>query len=403
MKIGIIREGKVPPDKRVPFTPKQCKKIRESYPQVKVVVQSSPTRAYMDEEYDDVCFVPIDDLSDCDVLFGIKEVPIEDLLEGKTYFFFSHTIKKQEYNKKLLQAVLEKNITLIDYELLTNKDGSRILGFGRFAGLVGAYNGFKAYAIRNGLPEPKSAHTLPGKKEMKEEARKISLPPVRIAFTGEGRVASGVRELLQEMMIKEVDVDTYLSSKELQEPVFVQLKPGDYNKHIDGKPFDLKHFFTHPEEYEGNFKRFCSNTDILISSAFWDPKAPVLFTREDMLEESFSIKVIADITCDIKGSIPSTLRSTIIADPFYGYNPKTDKEEEAFYNENNITVMAVDNLPNELPRDASKDFGKSLKQKVLPLLLEGPNNAIIKNATIASGGKLTERFKYLEDWVLGSE
>jgi len=399
MKIGIIREGKVPSDKRVAFTPKQCKKIRESYPQIYITVQSSPHRAYMDEEYDERCFVPVDDLTHCDILFGIKEVPVEELIADKTYFFFSHTIKKQPYNKGLLQAVLEKNITLLDYELITDDDGNRLLGFGRFAGLVGAYNGLKAYAIRVGLPEPKSAHTLPTLSEMKEEASNIELPPIRIAFTGEGRVASGVRELLEEMGVRELDVDTYLRGDRYSEPVFVQLKPGDYNKRKDGTAFDLKHFFANPGEYEGNFKRFCSETDLFISSAFWDPKAPVLFTREDMLEDNFCIKVIADITCDIQGSIPSTLRSSMILDPFYGYNPKTGKEEDAFYRDENITIMAVDNLPNELPRDASKMFGKAIKEHVLPLLVNDTENAILERATIVKNGKLTERFKYLEEWV----
>lgn len=403
MKIGIIREGKVPPDRRVPFTPKQCSKIRDSYPQVKVVVQSSPSRAFMDEEYDDVCFVPIDDISNCDVLFGIKEIPIENLIEGKTYFFFSHTIKKQEYNKKLLQAILEKNTTLIDYELLVDENGMRLLGFGRFAGLVGAYNGFRAYALRNGMPEPKPAHTLHSLKEMCEEARELKLPPIKIAFTGEGRVANGVRELFNDMHLKEVDVDTYLSNEEFNEPVFVQLKPGDYNKHKQGKAFDLTHFIANPSEYESNFKRFCAHTNLFISSAYWDPKAPVLFTHEDTQDQDFLIKVIADITCDIKGSIPSTLRASIIEDPFYGYNPETDDEDIAFFKESNITVMAVDNLPNELPRDASKAFGKDIREKILPLLIDDREHEILANATIVKNGELTKRFKYLEEWVLGKE
>lgn len=399
MKIGIIREGKVPPDRRVAFTPKHCKKIREAYPQVKMVVQTSATRAFMDEEYDDLCFVPLDQIDDCEIFFGVKEVPIENLIEGKTYFFFSHTVKKQEYNKKLLQAILQKNITLIDYELLTDENGIRLLGFGRFAGLVGAYNGFRGFAIRNNLPEPKPAHTLAGRNEMKEEAKKLSLPAIKIAFTGEGRVAGGVRELLEEMGVKELDVDTYLSDQKVNEAVFVQLKPGDYNERIDGKPFNLLDFYANPQDYKSNFKRFCSETDLLIASAYWDPKAPVLFTREDILEEQFRIKNIADITCDIKGSIPSTLRASIIEDPFYGYNAKSDSEEEAFTKEENITVMSVDNLPNELPRDASKDFGKNIREKIIPLLVKDPENAILKRATITKDGKLMERFNYLQNWV----
>jgi saccharopine dehydrogenase (NAD+, L-lysine-forming) len=401
MKIGIIREGKVPPDKRVPFTPKQCCKIRQKYPQIHVVAQSSPSRAYMDEEYNEQCVVVQDDMSECDVLFGVKEIPVDDLLEGKTYFFFSHTIKKQFHNKQLLKTVLDKKITLIDYEVLSDKEGNRIIGFGRFAGLVGAYNGFRGYAIRNGLPEPKPAHTLEGIKAMKEEAANLKLAPIRIAFTGEGRVARGVRELLESMEMLEVSADEFLSDTPFEQSVFVQLGPKEYVKHSKGKEFDFNHFVNHPEEYESNFLRFCTKTDLLISSAFWDPKSPVLFTDEDMQKPDFSIKIIADITCDIKGAIPSTIRASIIEDPFYGYNPFTKKEELAFTNPKNITVMAVDNLPNELPRDASKDFGKNLIEKVIPCLIGEDTDGIIERASIAKDGQLTERFSYLQDWVNG--
>jgi alanine dehydrogenase len=399
MKIGIIREGKVPPDRRVPFTPKQCRKIREIYPQLLMAVQTSPSRAYMDEEYNDNCIVIQEEMSDCDVLFGVKEIPVEYLEEGKTYFFFSHTIKKQQYNKKLLKAVLEKNITLIDYEVLTNKQGTRIIGFGRFAGLVGAYNGLRGWAIRNNVTEPRPAHTLPGVKEMKEEAARLPLSPIKIAFTGEGRVAGGVRELLESMGIKEVSTEEYLQHETFDTPVFVQLRPQDYVAHKEGKPFDFNHFVKHPEAYKGTFNKFTKQTDMLISSAFWDPKSPVLFTAEEMRDENFRINIIADITCDIKGAMPSTLRASIIEDPFYGYNPIIEKEELAFTNNNNITIMAVDNLPNELPRDASKDFGKNLIENVLPSLINGDKEEILARATIASKGKLTERYQYLQDWI----
>jgi saccharopine dehydrogenase (NAD+, L-lysine forming) len=399
MKIGIIREGKVPPDKRVPFTPKQCKRIMEKFPKVQVMVQSSASRSYMDEQYDDQCIIIEDSIDECDVLFGIKEVPISELIEGKTYFIFSHTIKKQQHNKGLLKAILEKNIRLIDYELLTDNEGNRLVGFGRIAGLVGAYNGFRGFAIRNKLREPKPAHTLDGIEAMLEEAKKMSLPPIKIALTGAGRVAGGVKELLESMNIKEVDVDSYLKNETFKEAVFVQLKPDAYNMHKEGKAFDLKHFYKHPEEYTGNFKRFYTSTDMFISSAFWDPKAPELFTEEDMRQPDFRIKVIADVTCDIKGSIPSTLRAGIIEDPFYGYNPETESEELAFTNPKNITVMAVDNLPNELPHDASKEFGKSLIEKILPSIVKGDNEGILERATIARDGKLSQRYSFLSDWV----
>ncbi len=399
MKIGILKEGKTPPDKRVPFLPLQCKQIFESYPQVRIVAQPSPIRCVMDEEYSDAGIPLQTDLSDCDVLMGIKEVNIEELIEDKTYFFFSHTIKKQEYNKKLLQSILEKKIRLIDYELLTYEHGIRIIGFGKWAGIVGAYNGLRAFSIRNKMPEPKPAHLCSGLKELKKEAGKVSLPPIKIVLTGGGRVANGSMELLDSMGIKKVPVETYLENKEFDEPVYVQLEPDSYNLHKKGKEFNMSHFFSNPEEYKGDFKRFCDKTDMLISAAYWDPKAPVLFTREDMQQKEFRISVIADITCDIGGSIPSTIRSSTIEDPFYGYNPFSGKEELAFVDPKNISIMAVDNLPCELPKDASKDFGDNLIEKIVPYLVGNDSKGILAKATIAENGKLTERYKYLKEWV----
>lgn len=399
MKIGILKEGKTPPDKRVPFVPSQCKQIFESYPQAKIVVQPSPVRCFMDEEYEEAGIPLQTDLSDCDVLMGVKEVNIEELIDNKTYFFFSHTIKKQEYNKNLLKSILEKKIRLIDYEVLTYEHGLRIIGFGKWAGIVGAYNGLRAFALRNKMPEPKPAHLCTGLEELIAEARKVALPPIRIILTGGGRVANGSMELLDSMGLKKVTVETYLDNKVFDEPVYVQLEPDSYTFHKEGNDFDMSHFFAHPEEYKGNFKRFCNKTDMLISAAFWDPKAPVLFTREEMQKEDFKISVIADITCDIDGSIPSTIRSSTIEDPFYGYNPKTGKEELAFVDLKNISIMAVDNLPCELPKDASLDFGNNLIDKILPYLIGEDSKGILSRATIAENGELTERYKYLEEWV----
>ncbi|QQS51239.1 MAG: alanine dehydrogenase [Bacteroidota bacterium] len=399
LKLGLIKEGKIPNDKRVALTPKQCRRLREIYPKIQIMIEPSASRSFMDEEYDEQCFVLNENMEECDVLIGIKEVPVKSLIEGKTYLFFSHCAKKQERNKDLLKAVLKKNIRLIDFELLTDKQGRRLVGFGRFAGLVGTYNAMRGYCIRYKMPEPKPAHTLNSLKELFLQAHKIKLPPIKIAFTGEGRVAGGVLEILQNMKIKQVTVEEYLAKELFEEPVFVQLKPADYYQPKKGGAFDFNHFVQNPEEYSGNFKRFCNTTDMFISSAYWDPRSPVLFTAEEMTEPSFRIRIIADITCDIQGSIPSTLRSAIIEDPFYGYNPFTRKEELAFTKPTNITVMAVDNLPNELPRDASEEFGNSLIEKIFPFFFEEDKDGIIERATITRNGALTSRFEYLNDWL----
>jgi saccharopine dehydrogenase (NAD+, L-lysine-forming) len=399
MKIGIIREGKQPPDNRVPFSPEQCTRITEKFPVVQVFVQPSKIRCFSDHEYREAGFSVQEDMSTCDVLMGVKEVPVQDLIPGKTYFFFSHTIKKQSHNRKLLQEVVRKSIRLIDYELLTGKDGVRIIGFGRFAGLVGAYNSLKAFGKRNLLFDLKPAHQCDDLQELKNIASGLLLPPFKIAVTGGGRVAGGVLEMLREIQIRQVSVEEYLRNNSFDEPVFVQLNPDDYNLHWDNKPFDLLHFFNNPSEYKGNFGRFCSQTDVLISAAFWDPKSPVLFTSEEMKKEDFRIRVIADITCDIEGSIPSTRKANTIANPVYDYNPATSELEQAYSSEKNITVMAVDNLPSELPKDASLDFGNNLIGKVLPHLLGDDKEGIIKRATITENGNLTEPFMYLADYL----
>ena len=403
MKIGIIREGKAPPDKRVPLTPEQCRFVNDNMPGLEVVVQPSEIRCFSDSDYAALGIQLAEDLSGCDAMMGIKEVKEEDLVPGKMYFFFSHTIKKQPYNRNLLAEVVRKGIQLVDYEVLTDKNGMRIIGFGRFAGLVGAYNGFRAYGLRNRLFDLKPAYLCRDMEEMDTELAVVHLPPVRIAVTGGGRVAGGVCELLDRAGVKQLSVEQYLAGAKADRPVYVQLNPADYNRHRLGLTFDQLHFYNYPAEYQGTFDQYLSCTDILIGAAYWDPRAPVLFTLEDVKSSDFRISVIADITCDIDGSIPTTRRSSTIDDPFYDYDPVTGELREPFSHTDHITVMAVDNLPCELPRDASLDFGKNLIDKVLPCLADDSPGGMIMRASITKGGSLTERFSYLQDYLQGKE
>lgn len=401
MKIGILREGKTPPDKRVPLTPEQCIEVQHKFPNVTIVVQPSPIRSFKDEEYSGLGIKLKENLSECDVLLGVKEVLIQNFIEGKIYLFFSHTIKKQVYNRKLLQAVIEKKVQLVDYEVLTNKEGFRIIGFGRFAGLVGAYNGFRTFGLREKLFELKPAHQCNDLVEMYLELDNINLPPIKIALTGDGRVAGGVLEVLEHLKIERISAEAFLNEKKVANPVYTQLLPGNYVQRKDRSAFDLMHFFNHPEMYENAFKPFTKCTDLLIASAFWNPKSPVLFTADEMKKEDFKIAVISDITCDIEGSIPSTKKASTIDDPFYDYNPKTGELETAFSNKNNVSVQAVDNLPCELPKDASLDFGRNLIEKVFSSLFGEDVDGIIQRASITKNGKLTERFSYLQDFADG--
>lgn len=399
MKIGILREGKTPPDRRVPLTPEQCVEVQQKFTDVRVVVQPSEVRCFSDHEYLQQGILVQEDLAGCDVLLGVKEVPAKDLIPGKIYLFFSHTIKKQAYNRELLRTVLQKKIQLIDYEVLTDKEGFRIIGFGRFAGLVGAYNGVRALGLRRNIFDLKPAHQSAGLEEMFYQLNLINLPPVKITVTGDGRVAGGSLEILNHLKITQLSPEEFLNAINPEEPVFTQLSPGDYVRRKDGTAFNLNHFFRHPEMYENTFLPFARSTDLLIAAAYWDPKAPVLFTASDMKQNDFRIRVISDITCDIEGSIPSTKRAATIDEPFYDYNPETEALEPPFSSEKNVTVQAVDNLPNELPRDASLDFGRNLLDKVFPSLFRDDSDGIIERASVTKNGKLTERFSYLQDFI----
>jgi saccharopine dehydrogenase (NAD+, L-lysine-forming) len=398
MKIGLIREGKVPPDKRVPFTPLQIEEIQQRFPQVKVCCEQSPVRCFQDDEYRAHGAEVKNDVHDCDVLMGIKEVPVDKLIANKTYFFFSHTIKKQPYNKKLLQAVLQKNIRLIDYEVLKDRQGNRLVAFGRYAGIVGAYNGLWTYGKRYGAFSLRRALDCFDVNDLKLELRKVKLPQVRIILTGAGRVGKGAMETLDSAGIRKVSPQDFLS-KSFNEPVYVQLSSADYHYRKEGGVFNREEFHHNPERYASHFADYTRVADILMAGAFWNPKAPVLFTREDMLLPDFRIKIIADITCDINGSIPSTTRATSIAEPLYDYNPATGQEQPALSNDRFITVMAIDNLPCELPRSASEEFGRDLIDRVLPLLFREYEDDIIGRATIAREGKLTAAYSYLQDYV----
>ena len=400
IKIGVIKEGKIPQDTRVPLIPKDLKRLKEEFSELEVIVEPSDIRCYKDSEYRQMDIELSGKLDDCTILFGVKEVPIPQLIENKTYLFFSHTIKEQPYNRQLLQEILRKKITLIDYEVLTNKQGVRIVAFGRYAGLVGAYNGLLTYGKKYNLYNLRRANECFDLDDLKTELSKISLAPVKILVTGGGRVAGGSMEILDGAKIRQVSPEDLLKKK-YDEPVYANLLPEHYNKHKSGKDYSDKDFFANPQDYEGDFLRFAAVADILIAGAYWDPEAPVLFTKEDISSGKINLKVIADITCDIEGSIPTTLRATTISDPWYDYDKSALAETLPFSSVENITVMSIDNLPNELPRNASEDFSRELSNQVVPLFINGDKDDILKRATIAADGKLTDEFAYLQDYVDG--
>lgn len=396
LKIALIREEKIPADNRVAFSPVQCQWIMNKFPEVKFVVQPSTNRCFTDDEYRNEDIEVNENISDCTLLIGIKEVPKEKLIAGKKYLFFSHTIKKQAHNQKLLQQVLDKKIELIDYECLVWENGERILGFGHFAGVVGAHNGFLTYGKRYNLFQLKPAHQCYDYRELIDQYKNIKLPPIKIAVTGTGRVARGAYEFLEKLNLRMVSIQNYLT-KTFDEPVYVVLNTAQLYETKNGKPFNRNEFHQHPEMYESAFLPFAKVTNLFMNSIFWDPKAPPFFTKADMRSPDFKIKVIADITCDVDGSVPATIRDTTISEPVFGYNPQTEKEETP-YQPQVIDVMAVSNLPNELPREASTEFGEKLIEYVIEELLL-PESEIISRATIAKDGKLCKRFEYLSDYA----
>ncbi|MFT7072903.1 MAG: alanine dehydrogenase [Patiriisocius sp.] len=397
---AIIKERKNPPDRRVVFSPKKLKEAQDIFPEARFIVESSDVRVFSDAAYREQGFEVTEDISEAGVMLGVKEVPVEFLIPNKKYFYFSHTIKKQPYNRTLLLAMLERNIEMYDHETIVKQNGSRLIGFGRYAGLVGAYNGFRALGIRDNLFKLPKVEHLADLDAVKEELDKITVPPIKILLTGTGKVAKGAREILDHLKIKVVSDALYLTST-FSEPVYVMADVMEYNKRKDGKVGDKFAFYKDPSDYESNFMPYAAATDYFIAGHFYGNNAPYLFTREDAKKRAFSINLIADISCDIDGPVAATIKPSTIEDPFYGYDPITESEV-AMDAKNAITIMAVDNLPCELPKDASEGFGEMFLENVIPAFFNKDERGILKRAKITTKeGDLTERFKYLQDYVDG--
>jgi alanine dehydrogenase len=401
MKFGIIKERKNPPDRRVVFSPKKLEEFKRKFTDAVLYVESSAIRIFSDNQYKEAGFEITEDMSRCDVLFGVKEVPLEALIPNKKYFFFSHTIKKQPYNRDLLNAILEKNIELYDHEVIIKENGTRLIGFGRYAGIVGAYNGFRAIGLKNKSFNLPKADSLDNRQELIAALNAIQLPNLKILLTGNGKVAYGAKEMLDAMQIKKVSLVEYLSQT-FNKPVYCLADVLDYNKHKEGLHTTNKHFYNQPEAYVSDFMRFAKVTDFFIAGHFYGNGAPYLFTRENAKLADFKIKYVADISCDVNGPVASTLRASTIADPIYGYNPITESEV-AYTDKDAIVVMAVDNLPCELPKDASEGFGEMFLENVIPAFFNGDKDGVLQRAKMTENGKLTERFSYLQAYIEGKE
>ncbi len=395
---AIIKERKNPPDRRVVFSPEKCQEVIKQFPDARIIVESSDIRIFSDEAYAKAGFEVLDDVSEADIMLGVKEVPVDALIPNKKYFYFSHTIKKQPYNRKLLKAMLNKNIEMFDHETIVNVENHRLIGFGYYAGLVGAYNGFRELGLRDQLFTLPKVETLSDLKAVKAELDKITLPNINIILSGTGKVTRGAKEILDHLKIREVNDADYLS-KNYNEPVYCLIDVSEYNKHKDGGEFVKEEFYNDPSDYESDFMKYAKVSDMFITGHFYGNGAPYIFTREDAKSPDFKISLVADISCDVDGPVACTLRASTVANPFYGYDRKTESET-AFDAPGAIAVMAVDNLPCELPKDASEGFGDMFLENVIPAFFNGDKDGILHRAQITTKeGKLTPRFAYLQDYV----
>ena len=399
VKIGILREEKVKTDMRVPFSPDQCKFLQEKF-NIKIYCQSSKRRCFSDNEYRKKNIEVLKDISNCDIFFGVKEIDENKIISGKKYFFFSHTIKEQEYNRDMIKEIVKQKVTLIDYECIKNKEGKRLVAFGKLAGIVGAYNAILGYGKKLKNYKLKRCFEFENYNELKKNIKQIKLPKMKIAVLGNGKVAKGCIEILKEFNIVEIN-RSQLVNEQFQHPVFCQLIAKDYYIKNDDNSFAKKLFYNNPTDYKSNFEQYFNSIDILINATYWNEKIPRIFTLNEMKSKKFKIKVIADISCDIEGLIPCTLKSTTIESPFYDYNISKNEIQKEFESDKNVTIMAIDNLPSELPVDASINFGKQLIKNVINPLLnkEDKNRENLINATITKNGKLTPNYLYLKNFI----
>ena len=396
MKIGIIKEYKLPPDKRVVFSPEKCVETLQKFPQVEFFIEKSDIRCFSDLEYEEMGLKVVTDLSNCDVLIGVKEVPIVKLIDNKKYFFFSHTIKKQPYNRKLLQQIIKKNIELFDHETIVDINNNRLIGFGYYAGVIGAYNGLRAYGLKNNTFSIPKAIDLKDRQEFNSILKSLSIPNMKILLTGKGRVGSGTKEVLDFLKIKQVSANDFINET-FNESVYVNIDVLDYN-YSDSIENTVSNFYNYPEKFRSTFSKFLSVSDIYFAGHYHNPKAPKLITLDDIKNPDFNIQVIADISCDIDGPIASTIRPSTIENPTYGFH-KEKLVECDFLDKNALAVMAVDNLPCELPRDSSEMFGEMFLKYVIPSFFNNDQENILMNSKITSEGSLTDRFAYLSDYI----
>ena len=392
--LADLREARID-ENRTPFSPSQISNLLDEFSNLKIIVQPSKRRCFKNEDYLKAGAQITDDLSSADIIFGVKEVDISTLIKDKIYLFFSHTSKVRQYigqtikdkaiiyKRELLREIVKKNITLIDYENVreVSGEGFRYLGFGRFAGIIGTYNTLNLYLKLYNKQPLSRAFEINNYEQIKKLISKQNFNKIKILVTGSGRASKGAIEMLKHANIKQVSINDYLNKK-YNEAIFSNISPRKHIERKNGKDIS-------------KVKNYLFDSDMFIACHYWDPKFPKLFFPRH-INEFKKLKIIGDITCDINGSIPTTIRSTSIAKPYYSID--IDSMKEIDLGAKGIAVMAVDNLPSELPQDASEEFGSSVISENLPYLID-KDDGRINRATTASNGKFCGNFAYLNDFI----
>ncbi len=431
-KVGIRYEDKYVMERRIALVPDHVKQLIEKGIDIEVVRSSK--RIFNDDEFKDAGADIVDEVTDSQVVLGVKEMPIGYFKEGKAYIFFSHTIKGQSYNMPLLKNMMDSKITLIDYEKIADESGKRLIFFGRFAGLAGMINSlwslgqrWNVQGLENCFLKIKQTHKYNSLVEAKAVIKEVgdfiaenglpqSVSPLVVGITGYGNVANGAKEILDLLPIEEISPDELIELKNRKDisnkKVYVVVfKEEHLSKPLEeGKDFDLQEYYNHPERFESQFEQYIPHMTILMNCMYWDDNYPRIVTKEYLkglfADGNPKLSVVGDVTCDPDGSIECTHKGTEIEDPVFVYNPATGEPTMGF-NGDGLLIMAVDILPSELPRESSQTFSDALIGFMPKIASADYNNSFedldipaeIKRATILHKGELTPDYKYLEEYL----
>ena len=435
MYLGIRREDKNPWEKRVAIVPDDLRRILKNE-QIGCIVQPSlDHRVFQDHFYQSVGAEISEDLEKSKIIFGIKEIPKEKFLKNKVYVFFSHVIKGQPYNMSMLKRLMEQGCSLIDYEKIEDENNRRLIFFGRYAGLSGMVETLHAFGQRleskqimtpfTQIKRPRDYQSLDDIKraiktvgdQIKMEGLPAEITPLICGFTGYGNVSKGAQEIFDLLPVVQLNPCEISSESNSLGDINHRLYKVEFHEKDmftpkeTNKEFELQDYFQNPSKYRSIFSQYVPQLSMLVNGIFWTEECPRIITR-DLVGSLFNdgskakLQVIGDISCDIEGSIEITTESTDIDNPAYVYNP--DNQQVSWGIEGKgIAVVAIENLPCEIPLEASTDFSKVLSpfvEEIVTADYSKPFSQVelpreIKKAVIVYQGELTADFKYIENFL----